>query len=235
MPGQIPLIGEKFPEITVHTTHGTIKLPDDYSGKWFVLFSHPADFTPVCTTEFVAFAKRYEDFKKLNTELIGLSVDNTYSHIKWVEWIKEKLGIEIPFPIIADPQGNVAKKLGMIHAESSVVTVRAVFVVDDKGIIRTILYYPLNLGRLVDEILRIVKGLQITDEYGRALPANWPNNEIIGDAVIVPPASTVKEAEERLKTYECLDWWLCYEKGKVPKEIIEMVKGFLKRAAGLSQ
>ncbi len=235
MPGQIPLIGEKFPEITVHTTHGTIKLPDDYSGKWFVLFSHPADFTPVCTTEFVAFAKRYEDFKKLNTELIGLSVDNTYSHIKWVEWIKEKLGVEIPFPIIADPQGNVAKKLGMIHAESSVVTVRAVFVVDDKGIIRTILYYPLNLGRLVDEILRIVKGLQITDEYGRALPANWPNNEIIGDAVIVPPASTVKEAEERLKTYECLDWWLCYEKGKVPKEIIEMVKGFLKRAAGLSQ
>ncbi len=235
MPGQIPLIGEKFPEITVHTTHGTIKLPDDYSGKWFVLFSHPADFTPVCTTEFVAFAKRYEDFKKLNTELIGLSVDNTYSHIKWVEWIKEKLGVEIPFPIIADPQGNVAKKLGMIHAESSVVTVRAVFVVDDKGIIRTILYYPLNLGRLVDEILRIVKGLQITDEYGRALPANWPNNEIIGDAVIVPPASTVKEAEERLKTYECLDWWLCYEKGKVPKEIIEIVRGFLKRAAGLSQ
>ncbi len=235
MPGQIPLIGEKFPEITVHTTHGAIKLPDDYSGKWFVLFSHPADFTPVCTTEFVAFAKRYEDFKKLNTELIGLSVDNTYSHIKWVEWIKEKLGVEIPFPIIADPQGNVAKKLGMIHAESSVVTVRAVFVVDDKGIIRTILYYPLNLGRLVDEILRIVKGLQITDEYGRALPANWPNNEIIGDAVIVPPASTVKEAEERLKTYECLDWWLCYEKDKVPKEIIEMTRGFLKRAAGLSQ
>ena len=235
MPGQIPLIGEKFPEITVHTTHGTIKLPDDYSGKWFVLFSHPADFTPVCTTEFVAFAKRYEDFKKLNTELIGLSVDNTYSHIKWVEWIKEKLGVEIPFPIIADPQGNVAKKLGMIHAESSVVTVRAVFVVDDKGIIRTILYYPLNLGRLVDEILRIVKGLQITDEYGRALPANWPNNEIIGDAVIVPPANTVKEAEERLKTYECLDWWLCYEKDKVPKEIIEMIRGFLKRAAGLSQ
>ncbi len=235
MPGQIPLIGEKFPEITVHTTHGTIKLPDDYSGKWFVLFSHPADFTPVCTTEFVAFAKRYEDFKKLNTELIGLSVDNTYSHIKWVEWIKEKLGVEIPFPIIADPQGNVAKKLGMIHAESSVVTVRAVFVVDDKGIIRTILYYPLNLGRLIDEILRIVKGLQITDEYGRALPANWPNNEIIGDAVIVPPASTVKEAEERLKTYECIDWWLCYEKGRVSKEVVEMVRGFLKRAAGLSQ
>jgi len=235
MPGQIPLIGEKFPEMTVHTTHGTIKLPDDYKGKWFVLFSHPADFTPVCTTEFVAFAKRYNDFKKLNTELIGLSVDNTYSHLKWIEWIKEKLGVEIPFPIIADPQGNVAKKLGMLHAESSVVTVRAVFVVDDKGIIRTILYYPLNLGRLIDEILRIVKGLQITDEYGRALPANWPNNEIIGDAVIVPPASTVKEAEERLKTYECLDWWLCYERGKVPKEIVDMVKGFLKRAAGLSQ
>jgi len=225
------LIGEKFPEITVHTSHGPRKLPDDYRGKWFVLFSHPADFTPVCTTEFVAFAKRYEDFKKLNTELIGLSVDNTFSHIKWIEWIKEKFGIEIPFPIIADPQGNVAKKLGMIHAESDVVTVRAVFIVDDKGVIRTILYYPLNLGRLIDEILRIVKGLQLVDRYGRALPANWPNNELIGDAVIVPPASSVQEAEENLKKYKCFDWWFCYEEDKVSKEEVDLVRGFLERAS----
>lgn len=230
MPGQIPLIGEKFPEMTVITTHGVKKLPDDYKGKWFVLFSHPADFTPVCTTEFVAFAKRYEDFKRINTELIGLSVDSVFSHIKWIEWIKEKLGVKIQFPIIGDPQGNVARKLGMLHAESATHTVRAVFVVDDKGIIRTILYYPLSLGRLIDEILRIVKALQISDKYGRAIPANWPNNELIGEAVIVPPASTIKEAEERLKKYKCYDWWLCYEE-VVSKEDIEQVRTYLERAA----
>ncbi len=230
MPGQIPLIGEKFPEMEVTTDHGVIKLPDHFKGKWFVLFSHPADFTPVCTTEFVAFAKRYEDFKKLNTELIGLSVDNTFSHIKWKEWIKEKLGVEIPFPIIADPMGEVAKKLGMIHAESGVVTVRAVFVVDDKGVIRAILYYPLNVGRNIDEILRLVEALQLTDKYGRALPANWPNNEIIGDNVIVPPASTEQEAKERLQKYKCFDWWFCYE-DKATQEEKELAKSFLKRVA----
>ncbi len=231
MPGQMPLIGEKFPEIRVATTHGVKKLPDDYAGKWFVLFSHPADFTPVCTTEFVAFAKRYEDFKVLNTELIGLSVDSIYSHIKWVEWIKEKFNVEIPFPIIADPQGNVARRLGMIHAESETHTVRAVFVVDNRGIIRTILYYPLNMGRLIDEILRIVRGLQLVSKIGRALPANWPNNELIGDAVIVPPPPTIRDAYERLKSYKCFDWWFCYEEGKVPKEEVEEARRYLQRAA----
>ncbi len=231
MPGEIPLIGERFPEMQVMTTHGPLKLPDDYKGKWFVLFSHPADFTPVCTTEFVAFSKRYNDFKALNTELLGLSVDSTYSHIKWVEWIKEKFGVQVPFPIIADPQGSIAKKLGMLHAESATHTVRAVFIVDDKGIIRAILYYPQSLGRLVDEILRIVKGLQISDKYGRALPANWPNNELIGDSLIVPPAATIQEAEERVKTYKCFDWWFCYEENKVPKEEVELVRKFLERAA----
>ena len=231
MPGQIPLIGEKFPEMRVTTTHGVKKLPDDYSGKWFVLFSHPGDFTPVCTTEFVAFAKRYEDFKAINTELIGLSVDSVYPHIKWVEWIKEKFDVEVQFPIIADPQGNVAKQLGMIHAVSETHTVRAVFVVDDKGIIRAILYYPLNMGRLIDEILRLVRGLQLVSELGRALPANWPNNELIGDAVIVPPPSTISEAQDRLKSYKCFDWWFCYEEGKVPKEVVDEVKRYLQRAA----
>jgi len=232
MPGQIPLIGEKFPEMEVKTDFGVIKLPDYYveKGKWFVLFSHPADFTPVCTTEFVAFAKRYEDFQKLNTELIGLSVDNTFSHIKWKEWIKEKLGVEIPFPIIADPQGKVAKTLGMLHAESDVVTVRAVFIVDNKGVIRAILYYPLDVGRNIDEILRLLEALQLRDKYGRAFPANWPNNEIIGDNVIVPPASTVKEAEERLKQFKCYDWWFCYE-DKATAEEKEQARKFLKRVA----
>jgi peroxiredoxin (alkyl hydroperoxide reductase subunit C) len=168
----IPLVGEKFPELVVETNFGTRRLPGDYAGKWFVLFSHPADFTPVCTAEFVSFALRYEDFKRLNTELVGLSVDSSYSHIKWVEWIKEKFGVEIPFPIIADPMGAVAKALGLIHAESYTATVRAVFIVDDKGVIRAILYYPLELGRNIDEILRMVEALQVSDRTKRAIPAN---------------------------------------------------------------
>ncbi len=230
MPGTIPLIGEKFPEMEVVTDHGKIKLPDDFKGKWFVLFSHPADFTPVCTTEFVSFAKRYEDFKKLNTELIGLSVDSTYSHIKWKEWIKEKLGVEVPFPIIADPTGEVAKKLGLLHAESATHTVRAVFVVDDKGVIRAIIYYPLTVGRNIDEILRLVEVLQLTDKYGRAVPANWPNNEIIGDRLIVPPPGTEKEAKERLEKFQCFDWWFCHDDNASSEEK-ELAKKFLKRVA----
>jgi len=209
---RIPLLGEKFPEIEVKTTHGKIKLPDYFKGKWFILFSHPADFTPVCTTEFYAFQRRYEEFKKLNTELIGLSIDQVFSHIKWVEWIKEKLGIEIKFPIIADDTGEVAKRLGMVHPGKGTNTVRAVFIVDDKGIIRLILYYPQEIGRNMDEILRALKALQLSDENGVAIPANWPDNELIGDKVIIPPASTVEEAEERLKKYECYDWWFCHKK-----------------------
>ncbi len=212
METRIPLIGEKFPELEVTTTHGKIKLPDAYEGKWFVLFSHPADFTPVCTTEFVAFQKRYDEFKKLNTELIGLSIDQVFSHIKWVEWIKEKLNVEIQFPIIADDTGSVANQLGLIHPGKGTNTVRAVFIVDPKGIIRAILYYPQELGRNMDEILRMVKAFQVSDEKGVAIPANWPNNELIKDEVIIPPAADVKTAEERPKQYECFDWWFCHKK-----------------------
>ncbi len=228
------MIGEKFPEMEVVTDHGVIKLPDAFKGKWFVLFSHPADFTPVCTTEFVAFAKRFEDFKKLNTELIGLSVDSNYSHIKWKEWIEKEIGVKIPFPIIADPQGNVAKKLGLLHAESSTHTVRAVFIVDDKGTIRAILYYPLTLGRLIDEILRMVLALQLVDKYGRAVPANWPNNEIIGDNLIVPPPATYSEAMERTKQYTCKDWWFCWDDSASAEEK-ELARDFIKRAASKPQ
>ncbi|RUM47422.1 MAG: peroxiredoxin [Hyperthermus sp.] len=231
MPGSFPLIGEKFPEMEVQTDHGVLKLPGHFRGRWFVLFSHPGDFTPVCTTEFIAFAKRYDDFKRLNTELIGLSVDNTFSHIKWKEWIREKLGIEIPFPIIADPTGVVAKALGMIHAESSVVTVRAVFIVDDKGVIRAILYYPLNVGRNIDEILRLIEALQLADKYKRAVPAGWPLNELVEDNLIVPPASTVSEARERPSRFKCFDWWLCYD-DNASEEEKELAKRFLRRAAG---
>lgn len=209
---KMPLIGERFPQMTVKTTHGIMELPKAYEGKWFILFSHPADFTPVCTTEFVAFQKRYDEFRKLNCELIGLSIDQVFSHIKWMEWIKEKLGIEIEFPVIADDMGQVASKLGLIHPAKGTNTVRAVFIVDPKGVMRAMLYYPQELGRNMDEILRMVKGLQIVDENKVAMPANWPNNELIGDEVIVPPASTVKDAEERPKQYTCFDWWFCHKK-----------------------
>ncbi len=214
---RMPLLGDKFPEMEVKTTHGVIKLPDHYKGKWFILFSHPADFTPVCTTEFYAFQKRYDQFRELGVELIGLSIDQTFSHIKWVEWIEEKLGVKIEFPIIADDLGKVASKLGLIHPGKGTNTVRAVFIVDPNGVIRLILYYPQEIGRNMDEILRAVKALQTSDKNGVATPANWPENELIGDKVIIPPASDVKTAKERLEKakageFECYDWWFCYKK-----------------------
>lgn len=212
----MPLLGEKAPEFTAQTTHGVVHFPDDFKGKWVVLFSHPADFTPVCTTEFVAFQKRFEEFEKLNVQLVGLSIDQVFSHIKWVEWIREKLGVEIKFPIIADDTGEISKKYGMIHPGKGTNTVRAVFVIDPKGILRAVLYYPQEIGRNMDEILRVVKALQTSDKYGVALPANWPNNELIHDKAIIPPASDEKTAKERLekankKEIECFDWWFCYK------------------------
>ncbi|HCF05788.1 MAG: peroxiredoxin [Desulfomicrobiaceae bacterium] len=208
----IPLLGEAFPEMEVVTTHGTMKLPEAMAGKWFVLFSHPADFTPVCTTEFVAFQKRYPEFKAMNCELIGLSIDQVFSHIKWVQWIGEQLKEEIQFPIIADDMGRVAAKLGMVHPGKGTNTVRAVFIVDDKGFLRIMLYYPQEVGRNMDEILRCVKALQTSDAHGVAIPAGWPNNELIGDKVIIPPAKDVKTATERTGQADSFDWWFCYRK-----------------------
>ena len=208
----IPLLGEKFPEIEVQTTQGRLKLPEYYAGKWFVFFSHPADFTPVCTTEFVAFQKRYNQFKKLGCELIGLSIDQVFSHIKWVEWIKDNLKVEIKFPVIADDTGQVSGRLGLIHPGKGTNTVRAVFIVDPKGVIRAILYYPQELGRNMDEILRMVQGLQISDKNRVAMPAGWPKNELIGEQVIIPPPKDIKNIAQRLKTYQCFDWWFCYKK-----------------------
>ncbi len=209
---RMPLLGEKFPEVKVQTTHGQMTLPNDYEGKWFVLFSHPADFTPVCTTEFVAFAKKADEFKKMGVELIGLSVDQVFSHIKWVEWIKDNLNVEIPFPVIADSAEGVSKALGMIHpGKSSSNTVRAVFVVDPKGNLRLMIYYPQEIGRNVDEIIRAVKALQTSDRFGVATPENWPNNDLIGDHVIVPPATDVQEANRRKDLDGCFDWWFCHK------------------------
>ena len=211
---RFPLIGDKFPEMTVQTTEGKIKLPGDYSGKWVVLFSHPGDFTPVCTTEFVSFAKKKDEFDKINTELIGSSIDQVFSHIKWDEWIEEKLNVEINFPIIADAHGDMSKKLGMVHPGKGSQTVRAVFIIDPKGVIRLILYYPQEIGRNIDEIIRSVKALQISDEKGVAVPANWPENEIIKDRVIVPPATDKTAAKKRLEEYDCYDWWFCHKENK---------------------
>ncbi len=214
---KLALLGDKFPSVKVNTTFGLKNLPEDYKGKWFVLFSHPGDFTPVCTTEFVSFAKKHDEFKKLNCELIGLSVDQVFSHLKWAEWIKENLNQEITFPIIADEMGRLATKLGMLHPKKGTNTVRAVFVVDPNGAIRLMLYYPQEVGRNMDEILRVVKALQTTDKFGVATPANWPNNELWGDEVIVPPAANEKAIKERLSddkkgTIKCEDWWLCHKK-----------------------
>jgi peroxiredoxin (alkyl hydroperoxide reductase subunit C) len=208
----MPLLGDKFPELTVQTTHGVLNLPEAYAGKWFILFSHPADFTPVCTTEFYAFQKRFEKFKELNCDLIGLSIDQVFSHIKWVQWIKENLDEKIEFPVIADDRGQVSEKLGLVHPGKGTNTVRAVFVVDPKHVIRTILYYPQELGRNFDEILRIVKALQVSEANGVAMPANWPENELIKDNVIIPPASDEKTAEERMNSENCYDWWFCHKK-----------------------
>ncbi len=216
----IPLLGDPFPKMVVQTTHGMKTLPDDYVGKWFVLFSHPADFTPVCTTEFVSFALRNDKFKALNCELIGLSIDQVFAHIKWEEWIAENIkvdgkAVEIPFPIIAD-HGKVATTLGMVHPGKGSNTVRAVFFVDPKGIIRLMMYYPQEIGRNMDEVLRALKALQTADANGVACPANWPNNELFGDHVIVPPAKDVETAKKRKENpgpgVECLDWWLCHKK-----------------------
>lgn len=207
-----PLIGEKFPDLEVQTTKGMKKIPGDYSGKWIVLFSHPADFTPVCTTEFVAFANRDEQFKELNAELIGLSIDQIFSHIKWVDWIEEKVGVKIPFPVIADDMGRVAEKIGMVHPGKGTNTVRAVFIIDPEGLIRLIIYYPQEIGRQIDEVLRSLKALQISDKQSVAMPENWPNNELIGDKVINPPPKDTDEAKKRMENEEGYDWWFTYKK-----------------------
>ncbi|OPX17796.1 peroxiredoxin [candidate division WOR-3 bacterium 4484_100] len=210
------VIGEKFPSIEVKTTHGAIKLPDDFAGKWFVLFSHPGDFTPVCTTEFYAMQIRLKQFKELGAEVLGLSIDQVFAHLKWAEWIKDNLKVEIEFPIIADDRGLLAETLGMIPQGGSN-TARAVFIVDPNGTIRAIVYYPAEVGRDWDEILRALKALQINTKHKVALPHKWPNNELIKDRVIIPPAGTTQQIEDRKARQkageiECYDWWLCHKK-----------------------
>jgi len=204
----MPVIGEPAPDFTAETTQGPLKL-SDLKGKWVVMFSHPADFTPVCTTEFLAFAAVYDELKAMNVQLIGLSVDSISAHLAWVHAVKEKMGVDIPFPIIADLSMNIAKSYGMIHAgQSTTATVRCVFFIDDKGITRAMIYYPLQNGRYIPEIIRLVKALQMTDKNKVSTPANWQP----GDKVVVPPPKTAAEMAKRpTEGYECKDWYLCFK------------------------
>jgi len=203
----LPRIGDPAPPFTADTTFGTLKL-EDFKDSWLILFSHPADFTPVCTTEFIAFAEIHPQLRELNCELMGLSVDSVYSHIAWVRNVKEKMGVEITFPVIADLNKEVATLYGMVNpGESTTETSRAVFIIDDKQMIRAIIYYPLTTGRNMQEILRVVKALQTTDEHGVATPANWEP----GQKVIMPPPKSAEAAEQRMaeEGVECKDWYFC--------------------------
>lgn len=227
----MPRIGEKAPEFKAVTTQGNINFPSDYSGSWVILFSHPADFTPVCTSEFMTFASLEEKFAKANCKLVGLSVDGLYSHIAWLRTIKEKIAykgmkdVEVKFPLIEDITMQVATKYGMMMpGESSTKAVRAVFFIDPKGIIRAIIYYPLSLGRNFDELYRALIAMQAADAFSIATPADW----MPGDDVIVPTAGSCGVAKERMESKEemtCYDWFFCTK--KLSKEDVE--KAVLKK------
>ncbi len=215
----MPRINDKAPAFKAVTTQGEINFPEQYAGKWVILFSHPADFTPVCTSEFMTFATMEDKFSELNCQLVGLSVDGLYSHIAWLRTIKDKIdykgmkNVEVKFPLIEDITMEVAKKYGMIQpGESSTKAVRAVFFIDPKGIIRTIIYYPLSLGRNFDELLRVLQALQTADAFGVATPADWRP----GDDVIVPTAGSCGVAKERMEGKQagvtCYDWFFCTRK-----------------------
>ena len=204
-------IGQTAPEFEAETTYGP-KTMQDYRGKWLVLFSHPGDFTPVCTTEFIAFARAYPYFQKLNTELLGLSIDSNASHLAWMYDIYCKTGIQIPFPIIADRSGQIARKYGMISNDiSTTKTVRNVFIIDDKGVVRTILIYPLNVGRFIPEMLRIIQALQISDCNQGATAANW----MPGNPLIMPSPQTFPELQERAQyvnqNRNGIGWYLSFK------------------------
>src|SRR5262245_29191740 len=201
----LPRLNEPAPDFKANSTQGELKL-SDYKGRWVVLFSHPADFTPVCTTEFVEFAKRRSEFERLGVQLIGVSIDSIYSHIAWVRNIERNFGVSITFPVIADLDTKVAQTYGMIHpGAASTATVRCVFVIDDKGALRAMVYYPLTNGRNIDEIVRLVEALQTTDKHSVSTPANW----CPGEKVIVPPPLTQKAAEDRADAPELEgpDWY----------------------------
>jgi peroxiredoxin (alkyl hydroperoxide reductase subunit C) len=216
---RLPLIGEKAPSFEAETTQGNIHFPDDFKGKWVIFFSHPADFTPVCTTEFMTFATMEKEFASLNARLLGLSIDSGYSHIAWLRTIKEKIEfkgmkeVEVNFPVISDLTMEISRKFGMLQPSASTTqAVRAVFMIDPNGIVRAILYYPLSNGRNMEEIKRLLIAVQHSDKYKIATPANWQ----LGDDVIIPPPGSCGTAKDRVEKagadYNCLDWFLCLKK-----------------------
>lgn len=216
---KMPLIGDLAPSFEAVTTQGIIHFPEDYKGKWAILFSHPADFTPVCTTEFMTFASLADEFRAMNTELVGLSVDSLYAHIAWLRKIQElewkgMKNLEVKFPLIEDIKMDVANKYGMIQSQSTTQAVRAVFIVDPQSIIRVILYYPAAIGRNFDEIKRAVQALQKADKDKVATPADWRP----GDDTIIPTPGSCGAAKDRMETKAddkvCLDWFLCFKKEK---------------------
>jgi len=210
LPPRIEL-GGKAPDFEANTTHGPIKFSKWQNGRWVILFSHPADFTPVCTTEFVEFARRHDDLERKNVAIIGNSIDSHFSHIAWVRDIEKKFNVPIKFPVIADLDQKVASLYGMVHNPSSATAaVRCVYFIDPKQLIRAMIYYPLNVGRNFDEIMRVVDALQTVDKHGVACPANW----CPGDEVIVPPPATVQDAEKRVhdKELHVMDWYLSKKK-----------------------
>lgn len=200
----LPRINDPAPDFEAKSTQGPLKL-SDMKGKWVVLFSHPADFTPVCTTEFVEFARRSEDFKSRNAQLVGLSVDSVPAHIAWIRNIEEHFGVKIDFPVIADLDTKVAQKYGLIHPSASeTATVRAVFIIDPNQKVRALIYYPMTCGRNIDEVLRALDAMQTADDNACATPANWQK----GDKVVVPPPQTQADAEKRMQSdYEVTDWY----------------------------
>ena len=203
----LPRIGDQAPEFTAQTTQGEVTLSTWQEGKWVVLFSHPADFTPVCSTELTEFGRRYKEFEQRGVKLIGLSVDSIHSHLAWHQNLGKILGVSLPFPLIADSTRAVSELYGMIHpGASATVTVRALFVIDPKRVVRALIYYPLNIGRNVEEVVRIIDALQTADKHGVACPVNWKP----GDKVIVPPPKTEKEVADRLalQNVERLDFYL---------------------------
>jgi peroxiredoxin 2/4 len=232
---RVPLIGEEAPAFTAETTQGVINFPADYEGKWVILFSHPADFTPVCTTEFMTFAKLMPEFEALNCRLVGLSIDSTYSHIAWLRAIKERMrfkdmqGMEVTFPVISDLKMEVARKYGMLQpAAADTKAVRAVFFIDPKGKIRALIYYPLSNGRNFHEILRLLIAMQTSDANACATPADWEP----GDDVIIPPPGSCGAAKDRVEgagkgDYTCLDWFMCLR--KMPMEKLNAPKGYAPR------
>ncbi|TXD48630.1 peroxiredoxin [Polaribacter sp. IC073] len=227
----IPRIGDKAPKFKAVTTQGNINFPEDYAGKWVILFSHPADFTPVCTSEFITFAHLESKFNKANCQLVGLSIDGLYSHIAWLRTIKEKIefngmkNVEVKFPLIEDISMEVAEKYGMVQPnESKTQAVRAVFFIDPNGIVRALIYYPLSLGRNFDEIYRALIAMQTADAFNVATPADWNP----GDDVIVSPAGSCGVAEERMTSkneLDCKDWFFCTK--KLDKD--EVLRAILKK------